>query len=172
MLALAAIAAPALAQPKSDWEVEYEKRSWQEADLVLPAYPKNEDLVEFFVSAATPFHFYLDGKSLSVGKDGVVRYTLVTRSPAGAVSVSYEGIRCDPAGVRTYAYGRTGDRTWSQRPGAWRPIVRMEVQRWHLALWSEYLCPEQHPIATPAEGVAALRRGGHPDAHPEIGPPL
>ena len=162
-LALAAHALLGIAQPKSEWEAEAERRGWKEGEHKLPAPPKREDLIEFFVSSATDFRFFVDPQSLSVGKDGVVRYTLVARSPSGAENVSYEGIRCSAGSLRVYAYGRLGG-GWSERDSEWRPIEPKTVQRWHNALLREYFCPQRVPIYDPAEGIDALRRGGHPNA--------
>jgi len=128
---------------------------------VLPAFPREEDLLPFFVSAAADFRFYIDRASLSVGQDGVVRYVLVARSALGAQNVSFEGIRCKTGAYRMYATGRA-DRSWSRRDGPWRRIEAHSVQRWHNALWREYFCPQAIPIQAAAEGVDALRRGGHP----------
>jgi hypothetical protein len=36
------------------------------------------------------------------------------------------------------------------------------VQRWHNVLRGNYFCPERYSIQTAAEGLNALRRGGHP----------
>jgi hypothetical protein len=113
------------------------------------------------VSAATSFEFYIDGASLAVGEDGVVRYVLVARSAQGAESVSFEGMRCSTREVRIYAIG-TGDGGWTRSAGPWRRIAPREIQRWHNALYNEYFCPLGNPIHSPREGVAALRRGGHP----------
>ena len=66
-LAASLAAACALAQPvpedrsrnerfKSEWELEQDKRDWKEGEVKLPAYPKNEGLIEFFVSGALPFN--------------------------------------------------------------------------------------------------------------------
>jgi hypothetical protein len=98
-----------------------------------------------------------------VGQDRVVRYTLVARSPQGAESVSFEGMRCDTREVRGYATGRA-DGSWSRRDTPWRKIEARSVQRWHNALASEYFCPGRSPIHSAAEGADALRRGGHPRA--------
>ena len=162
-LPLAMWAALALAQPKSDWELEQEERSWTEGALQLPAYPKGEDLIEFYVSAATEFKFFIDRASLSVSPEGVVRYTLLARSPSGAENVTYEGIRCKTGTYRIYAYGRAGG-TWAPRASDWRSIEPRSVQRWHQALWREYFCPQKVPIDDVAEGIDALRRGGHPNS--------
>ena len=162
-LPLAMWAALVLAQPKSDWELEQEERSWTEGSFQLPAYPKGEDLIEFYVSAATEFKFFIDPASLSVSPDVVVRYTLLARSPSGAENVTYEGIRCKAGVYRIYAYGRTGG-NWTTRASDWRPIEHKSVQRWHQALWREYFCPQKIPIYDAAEGLDALRRGGHPNS--------
>lgn len=148
---------------KSDWERKHEQRLAPAQETVaLPAYPRPERLIEFFVAATSEFRFFIDAASLSVGSDGVVRYTLVARSPAGVDNVSFEGMRCTSAQVRTYALGRDG--AWGGQPGEWRPIEPRSVQRWHNALYREYFCPQKEPIASAREGVEALRRGGHPFA--------
>ncbi len=165
------VAAPALAQPvpedrsrnerfKSEWEIEQDKRDWKESEVRLPAYPRTEDLIEFFVSGATSFRFYIDPASLAPGPDGVIRYTLVARSPSGYANVSYEGIRCAANAYRIYALGNDG--RWTPRETEWREIEPRSVQRWHLELRARYFCPVRMPIHTVAEGLDALRRGGHP----------
>jgi len=128
--------------------------------VVLPAYPKPENLLPFFVSATTTFDFYIDAKSISSGEDGVVRYVLVARSAQGAETVSYEGIRCSEKAFRIYATGAGGQ--WTSRPTGWRPIEPRSIQRWHNALWREYFCPIGVPIRNAEEGVEALLRGDHP----------
>ncbi len=147
---------------KSDWEREQEARNPVEIDVTLPAPPAKDGLIEFFVSSASNFKFYIDAKSLSVGDDGVVRYTFVARSPSGAESISYEGIRCGGQGsYRVYAFADGGK--WTRNASAeWKEILPKTVQRWHSVLRSQYFCPVRYSIQTAAEGLDALRRGGHP----------
>jgi hypothetical protein len=152
------------AQPQSDWERQQEGRQWREGEVALPAAPRPADLLPFFVSAASDFRFFVDRAALSVGGDGVVRYTLVARSPQGAESVSFEGIRCSTREVRHYATGRA-DGTWLRHDTPWRRIEARSVQRWHNALAAEYFCPGGIPIGSAAEGADALRAGGHPRAN-------
>lgn len=149
---------------KSDWEREQEEREWQEGKVVLPAYPKPENLIEFVVSAASRFRFFVDQASLSVGKeDGVVRYTLVARSAAGVENVSYEGIRCKSGTYKVYAVGRESGK-WTEHAGDWRRIEPKGAHGWHYVLRREYFCPQHVSIFDAAEGLDALRRGGHPNA--------
>ena len=148
-------------QGKGDWEREDDRRNWKEGVVTLPAAPKPENLIEFFPSSASSFRFFVDSASVSVA-DGVVRYTLVARSASGYDNVSYEGLRCKEDSVRVYAYFEGGK--WSRSESDWKPIEARSVQRWHNELRSRYFCPKHLSIMSAAEGVDALRRGGHPMA--------
>ena len=145
---------------KSDYELEQERLNWKEGDIKLPAFPSDEGLIQFHVSGASSFKFYIDAASVLPGPDGVVRYTLVARSPGGVSNISYEGIRCATSSWKMYALGNDG--RWSEKQTEWRDIEPRSVQRWHLELRHRYFCPGRLAIFTAAEGVSALRRGGHP----------
>jgi hypothetical protein len=146
---------------QSDWERQTQKAPAADEQIDPPPYPKGARLLEFGVLDAGGFHFFVDGATLSVGKDGVVRYVLVARSPEGAQNVSYEGIRCASAEHRTYAFGRP-DGSWSASRAGWRPLDAPSAQRRHTTLYREYFCPQNEPIRDAAEGVRALEQGGHP----------
>jgi len=137
---------------------------WVEEQAIPPAFPKDADLIEFYVSAGTANRFFIDGSTLSVGKDGIVRYTLVVKTSGGATNTSYEGIRCKTSEYRLYASGRA-DGTWaSARVADWRPIENKPVNRHHAALNRDLFCPVFTPIDSAEDGRAALRRGKHPRA--------
>ena len=154
---MALAGAGAGAQPTSDWERRHDELNWRELDVVLPAYPAAERLVEFYVSPSASFRFFLDRSSLSVGGDGVVRYAMVARSPSGTENVSFEGIRCKTAHFKVYAFGRA-DRTWNERPSDWKPLELKSMNRQHQALHREYLCPNFIPVESVAEAIDALSR--------------
>ncbi len=128
--------------------------------VVPPAYPQEKDFVAFFVSAANAFDFFIDGTSIGI-EGGIVRYTVIARSPDGVENVSYEAIRCGSSEYRIYAIGH-GDRSWAGRTTPWRAITPKSVQRWRHALLRDYFCPGGAPILTVEEGIEALRRGRHP----------
>jgi hypothetical protein len=157
-LGLLACAAGGWAQPKSDWERQDEERSWKEIEVALPRAPRREDRLPFFMSATLDMRFFVDRHSISVGADGVVRFSLVALSAQGAENISFEGVRCKSGEYKTYAIGRA-DGSWSQREGKWRRAT----QPWQQALRVEFFCPQGVPIASAAEGVDALGRGGHPN---------
>ncbi len=134
-------------------------RRWEEKEIPLPAYPKDENLQEFYVGPTNPNHFLIDKTTLAVGEDGVVRYVLVVRTGGGATNVTFEGIRCETAEYKTYGLGRS-DGSWvkARRGNEWKPIENKPINRHHAALVTEYFCANGI-IRTPAEGVAALKRG-------------
>lgn len=132
---------------------------WKELEVRLPAYPKQADLIEFEAGAASGNRFFVDAESISVGADGVVRYSLVIRSPSGAENVSYEGIRCDMRQQKYYAFGRR-DGTWSNaRQSDWRRIEYKEINRQHGVLYANYFCYDRVLIQTPKEAIQRLRYG-------------
>lgn len=152
---LAAVAASA-----SDFDSEYEAKRWEEIETALPPSPKAENLVPIFVSATTDNRFMVDSASLSVGADGVVRYTLVVQSASGARNVSYEGIRCESAERRFYAFGRADGRWSKARANQWVRIQGSTLNRQHAALFSEYFCVGGSPVHDAEAARAALRKGG------------
>lgn len=157
---LAALQPLTLALAAEEGEME---TPWSEVEPELPAFPAGEGLVEFYVTAASTNRFFVDGASLTLGSDGVVRYVVSVKSPSGATSTSFEGMRCDARERRIYAFGRA-DHTWSRAKSSnWVKISNAGPNRYAWTLMRDYFCPDGVAIRSAAEGVNALRRGGHPD---------
>ena len=134
-----------------------EEAPWVELQATLPPYPKEENLLPFYVSAATDNRFFVDGTSINVGADGVVRYVLVVRSATGASNVSFEGIRCATREKKVYAFGRA-DGTWVKaRVSTWEPISYQDRNRQHHVLHQDFFCPDKLPVASSEAAVAALK---------------
>lgn len=158
-LAFACISTGVLA---AGFDSEYEEKRWEEVEAQLPAFPKPENLDSFFVSATTDNKFMVDRDSITVGSDGVVRYTLVILSLTGVQNVSYDGLRCATAERRLYAFGRS-DKTWSKaRSNQWVKIQENTLNRHHAALFFEFFCPNGNIVRDADEARMALRSGGHP----------
>ena len=134
-----------------------EDEAWQEQKLKeLPPYPDPGRLLEIqFQHPGSRFRYFIDPDSLSIGDDGVVRYTLVLESVrSGSRNVMYEGMRCPTREYKTLAYGT--------RKGVFRPLGR---PRWlsidggrsnwfRRDLWEFYLCRSNEEAAQPdAEGI-------------------
>lgn len=145
-----------------------EEAPWQEQQEVEPpAFPQQENLREFYVSAVATNKYLIDASTLAVGSDGVVRYVLVVKTSGGATNVSFEGINCRERSWKHYATGRS-DGAWVNSRAArieWRPIENKPVNRHHAALSRDLFCPGGIAIHTADEGRNALRLGKHPNSN-------
>lgn len=132
----------------------------EEEAVAYPPFPSANALLAFDAGAASGNRFLIDQTSLSVGRDRVVRFVLVIRTPSGVDNVSFEGLRCETLERRLYATGRA-DRTWSRsRNDKWMKISASTLSLPHMALARQYLCDQGIPIQSAREGVEAIRRGG------------
>ncbi len=160
-LALLAMAQISIAQ-----QLEFNKdfnddevKPWEEIQAELPPAPKDENLLPFYVGPTATQEFAIDAESLSIGKDGVVRYTLVAVSPGGAKNISYEGIRCASFEKKIYALGRD-DGTWSRsRRDQWEGIVRNKVHRQHAALSQDYFCSNLTIVGNEKDMLQRIKSG-------------
>ncbi|MGH8618485.1 MAG: CNP1-like family protein [Burkholderiales bacterium] len=129
---------------------------WSESKPVYPPYPLAANVVQFEGGNREEGRFYLDKTSIVVGKDGVVRYTLLVLGEGGARTVSYEGIRCETREYRVYGYGRP-DRSWSMPlESEWRRINYQYTNNYRAVLGVEYFCKGQAVLPTAAQIVASL----------------
>lgn len=145
-----------------------EEAPWQEQrDVEPPAFPKQENLREFYVSEVATNKYLIDSSTLTVGIDGVVRYVLVVQTSGGATNVSFEGINCKGLAWKHYATGRS-DGTWVKSRALnvdWRSIENKPVNRHHAALSRDLFCPAGTAIGSADEGRNALRLGKHPNSN-------
>ena len=140
-----------------------EAAAWKELKTPLPPWPKDGDLAKLEVSeASNSLTFLVDTKNLSIGKDQVIRYTLVVRSPSGAENVSFEGIRCTLNGdYRIYAYG-SGNQFKPAAETDWLSISKSGPQSYRDDLWRYHFCvrrsttprPQKEMIYSLTSGVA------------------
>ncbi|WP_229722807.1 CNP1-like family protein [Xylophilus rhododendri] len=62
----------------------------------------------------------IDPDTLTSDSDGVVRYVMVARTSSGAITATYEGVRCSTAEVKQYAR--------HYRDGDWQPVAEPRWQ--------------------------------------------
>lgn len=150
---------------QSSWgkfDYDFEEKPWIELEAKLPSAPKAENLLPFYVSATTDNQFFVDAASISVGEDGVVRYTLLIKSSAGASNISYEGMHCSTEEIKRYAFARQ-DGSWGKaRNSKWEEIRYKDVNRQHHVLYDDFFCPRGFAVKSPTEAINALKRGEHP----------
>jgi hypothetical protein len=159
-LALAFYASSAAAQ-WAGWDADFdeERKTWKEIQAKIPPFPAAQNLVEVDVGSATAHRFYIDTASVSMGEDGVMRYTVLIKAQGGAMNVSFEGMRCQTRERRIYALGRS-DGTWTRaRDSTWQRIVPRDLAPHRLVLYREFFCPEPTRPPTAKQAVDALRRG-------------
>lgn len=118
---------------------------WREGEFSLPAYPDEDKLVPVELDRGdSRFNYYLDPESLSVGKDDVVRYTVVITSGSGASNVLYEGLRCSRREYRTYAYG-TLDKTFTKaRVSEWKLFYDGDRMKHRYSFYRDSMCSKVH----------------------------
>ena len=154
---LASLAIHASAQSKFDEDFDDKNKPWEEIAVQLPSAPKAESLLPFSVNTTATQRFAIDPDSLTVGTDGVVRYTLVAISESGARNISYEGIRCQSYERKLYAFGRL-DGSWSRsRRNAWERINSSETNRYHAVLFKDYFCNGGTVAGNARDIVARIR---------------
>lgn len=131
---------------RGNFESDFDEntKAWKEIQAQLPPYPKSENLISFEVSSATSNKYFVDLPSVSTGADGVVRYTVVVKSPAGAETISFEGMRCENGERKLYAFGRSdgkGGGEWSRnRFAKWDVIKDRQQTSYQRALFFHYFC--------------------------------
>lgn len=123
-----------------DEDFDDEEKPWQEIAVQLPPTPQDANLAEFYLSPNATMKAFVDLKSVSVGTDNVVRYTVVTKAEGGAVNVIYEGMRCETWEKKSYAFGHP-DGKWSRsRNDKWQQIKDRGGNRIDGALFRDYFC--------------------------------
>ncbi|WP_061170738.1 CNP1-like family protein [Caballeronia hypogeia] len=126
------------------------KTTWAEEKIdTMPPLPKASNLLAFNVSQNTPLTFAVDKSTLTVGKDGVVRYVIVVTSPVGARNVNYEGIRCDTYEWRRYASINDDQNGWDQGAAfEFKRIENGELNAYQAALYQDYFCASKLPVGS------------------------
>lgn len=113
-----------------------------ELEVAPPAFPKRKDLIEFKPRGITNNRFFIDGSTLTVDTDRIVRFALVIRSSEGVDNVRYSGLKCRGREWKDYAYGRA-DGTWGLNETAqWRTIQQLDFNNYQQTLSEDYLCTE------------------------------
>jgi hypothetical protein len=153
------VSCSALAQEQwSQWVIDFDegKKPWKEIEAKIPPAPRAENLIPFEIAKASAHRFFVDGQSLSLGEDGVMRYTLVVQTAGGATNVTFEGIRCEEREQKYYAVGQANGGWTRARNPQWRRIGRQEASQ-HGTLTDEYFCSSRFAPATPAQALQRLK---------------
>ncbi len=117
-----------------------EELAFKELDVPAPPYPQDNDLIEYTATGRATGRFFVDGATLSVGEDKVIRFVLEVRSGSGVRNLTYAGVRCETMQWKDYAYGNP-DGTWRADAGAlWEPVERKRLNNYRASLVEEVFC--------------------------------
>ena len=137
-------------------------KTWVELQAQLPEYPKQDNLIPFDTGPASNDQHFIDATSIQVGEDGVIRYSLVIKSPSGAMNVTFEGIRCSTNEKKLYALGRD-DGNWAHSRNAdWQRLENVSQYDVQRELAKYYFCPLKSIVKTREEAIHALKSGINP----------
>lgn len=140
--------------PHESYNPNVEEYEWSEQNTRLPAFPADDDLIEFQVTRPNAaFSYFIDAASLSyTPADGVVRYTVVIKSRTGANNVAFEGMRCSTREYKTYAFGNGKGKFVRPRRAAWKSIASSDYTRYRKDLAEYYFC-NPHIVNLSAERI-------------------
>lgn len=111
---------------------------WQEVQAPPPPSLRLSGLIPIELPRSE-LSFGVQPDSVSVGDDGVVRYTVVASSRSGTVNALYEGVRCASGDVKVYA--RYNDGTWMLTQDAkWQSVHDNAAHRHSLAIARQGAC--------------------------------
>ena len=130
---------------------------WKETRTVLPAAPREENLMLIEAPRAQAgYSYFIDRKSLSLGSDGVMRYTVVARSPSGVKSAFHEGLRCFDDTVRTYGFASSDGVLRAATAGHWSALANEGSRGYQDYLGNVIMCDRQGHAWAPEKAIEAL----------------
>lgn len=138
-----------------------ESAPWQEAAVPPPPAIGKNPPIPIEMPPYVSLRFGVDPDSLSITKDGVVRYVMIATNSSGAMNAMYEGIRCATREVRTYAvYGANGQ--WVEvKDSKWRGLNDNLPSKHALALARQGVCTDRSNAASsPAAIIRELKYPG------------
>lgn len=136
--------------------VDPDQPEWIEAEAPPPPAFQLDKLVQVDVDVRGSLRYGVDPAAVSIGKDGVVRYVMVARSPSGAMTAMYEGLRCSTAEFKLYA--RYNDGRWSAVASPqWQSLFESTRVKHPLALAKQGGCDNKAPPTSVQEMVRKLK---------------
>ncbi len=138
---------------------DLDKPAWEEAQITLPDYPHESDLIAITGSSAYQhFQYLIDLRQLRIDPDKVVRYTIVIITPGGAQNVIFEGLRCSAKKYKTYAYGNA-NKFINKKNASWRPLSSQSVMGYTRSLADNYFCNNLGDVLKRSEIVQNIKYG-------------
>lgn len=145
--------------------VDPEQPEWTEAETPPPPSFALDKLVQVDVDPRGSLRYGIDPATVHIGKDRVLRYVMVARSPSGAMTAMYEGLRCTTGEFKQYA--RYNDGRWTAVAAAeWRSLFDTTRLKYPLAFARQGGCDGKAPPSSVDEMVRRLKNPG-PVVYPD-----
>jgi hypothetical protein len=105
----------------------------------------------------TSLRFGVDPDSITLDRDGVVRYVMVATSGSGAVNANYEGIRCATGEFKVYARHGAGGGWTIAKDARWQTLSQQPAARHTMEIARTGACVGQAPNRSPTQIVRDLK---------------
>ena len=137
-------------------QVFVEDPDWREIDVPsAPSFNKDK-LVPIDMPAYVSLRFGIDPATLTVTRDGVIRYVMVAQGAgtgSGTLSAMYEGIRCAAGEFKTYARLNASGQWAPVSNPQWRPLNDNNTSKHALALARQGACDGRSAAARSVESI-------------------
>ena len=130
---------------------------WKEAEVAVPAYPRETDLIAIRMAPADTLKLYIDSNSLSRAADRVLRLTLVVESSSGTRNVFFDGLRCETRQYKTYATAAPDGKFVSVKNPQWQDIPRPSRNAFRFYLIKHYVCDDASSARSPRDFLDQLK---------------
>jgi hypothetical protein len=103
---------------------EFADEKWKEEDTFVPELPQESNLITIRGASAYPqYRYAVDGKTLFVGSDGVVRFAMSISSPQGVSNYYFQGLSCNNKNIKSYAYASSSSKKFiSYQDPQWKAL--------------------------------------------------
>jgi hypothetical protein len=146
---------------------ESDEQEIRELQVAPPAYPRDRDLAEFTLRNQAINRFFIDTSTLAIGKDRILRFVLVVRTPSDETNVRFAAIRCEDREWKDIAFAGD-DHSWKIDENAqWRRIQELRYNNFQETLYNDYFCTNgvmsSHVVGDTRKLVKLLRHPPKPD---------
>jgi hypothetical protein len=118
----------------------FTEEEWAEEATPQPPSYSTTELLTIDMPPHVSVKVGIDPATISVGKDGVVRYVVVMSNATGTVNAAFEGIRCVKDEVKIYAR-HSAVSGWSVVSDAkWQPLNDKQPSKHALAIARQGAC--------------------------------
>lgn len=143
-------------------QISAQDPDWAESQVPPPPVIRTDRLIELEMPRYLTARFGIDPDSIRLTPDGVVRYVVVAKAPAGPIQASYEGIRCLTGEFKVYARSLSDGQWQAVSNPAWRALNSNQPSPHALAMARQGACDGRSAAEPSAEAIVRrLRAGQH-----------